>query len=164
MMTEEDWMALALKQAEKAAGESEIPVGAIIVQNGKVIGEGYNSPISKCDPTAHAEIQAIRDACQLVGNYRLPDATLYVTLEPCSMCAGAIIHARIGRVVYATTEPKSGVVESQGRFFDAPFLNHSVTAEGGVLAEVASEQLTRFFQYRRAQKKKLKDLSNPPIS
>ena len=155
-MTDEDWMALAIKQAEQAASENEIPVGAIIVLNDEVIGQGYNSPISNCDPTAHAEIQAIRDACQKLGNYRLPGATLYVTLEPCSMCAGAIVHARIARVVFAATEPKSGVVESQGDFFHADYLNHKVTAAGGVLAELASEQLTQFFQYRREQKKKLK--------
>lgn len=155
-MTDEEWMALAIKQAEIAANESEIPVGAIIVLNNEVIGQGYNSPISNCDPTAHAEIQAIRDACQRTGNYRLPGATLYVTLEPCSMCAGAIVHARIARVIYAATEPKSGIVESQGDFFHAKYLNHKVAASGGVLAEIASEQLTQFFQYRREHKKKLK--------
>ena len=134
-MKDQYWMERALELATKAASENEIPVGAIIVLNDEIIGEGYNAPISLCDPTAHAEIQAIRMACQKMKNYRLPGATLYVTLEPCSMCAGAMIHARIDRVVYAAMEPKSGVVESQGRFFEAPFLNHKVNVESGVLAE-----------------------------
>ncbi|SBS37405.1 tRNA-specific adenosine deaminase [Marinomonas spartinae] len=155
-MNDEIWMQQALLLAEKAALESEIPVGAIVVLDGEIIGEGYNAPISQCDPTAHAEIQAIRDACRRMNNYRLPGATLYVTLEPCSMCAGAIIHSRVSRVVYAAIEPKSGVVESQGQFFDAPFLNHRVDVCSGILAEAASVQLTQFFQYRREQKKKLK--------
>ena len=163
MINDEVWMAKALLLAERAAADSEIPVGAIVVLDGEVIGEGYNSPISHCDPTAHAEIQAIRDACKKVNNYRLNDATLYVTLEPCSMCAGAIIHSRVARVVYAATEPKSGVVESQGHFFEAPFLNHKVEVCGGVLAEKASLQLTQFFQYRREQKKKLKQLAKKAI-
>lgn len=162
-MTDQEWMTKALELANKAAAESEIPVGAIVVLDDEIIGEGYNSPISLCDPTAHAEIQAIRMACKAVNNYRLPNATLYVTLEPCSMCAGAIVHARIGRVVYAATEPKSGVVESQGRFFEAPFLNHKVSVESGVLANSASLRLTQFFQYRREQKKKLKGQAKKPV-
>ncbi|MFQ3185714.1 MAG: tRNA(adenine34) deaminase [Marinomonas primoryensis] len=162
-MKDQYWMQRALELAAKAASENEIPVGAIIVLNDEIIGEGYNAPISLCDPTAHAEIQAIRMACQKMKNYRLPGATLYVTLEPCSMCAGAMIHARIDRVVYAAMEPKSGVVESQGRFFEAPFLNHKVNVESGVLAETASTQLTQFFQYRREQKKKLKERAKKAI-
>ncbi|SBS30093.1 tRNA-specific adenosine deaminase [Marinomonas aquimarina] len=153
---DEYWMAKALALASQAEAESEIPVGAIVVQGGKIIGQGFNSPIHTCDPTAHAEIQAIRDACKNVNNYRLPEATLYVTLEPCSMCAGAIVHSRIARVVYGATEPKSGVVESQQQFFCHSFLNHRVEALGGVLAERASTQLSNFFQYRREQKKRLK--------
>ena len=162
-MKDQYWMTQALALAEKAALESEIPVGAIVVLNDEVIGEGFNAPISLSDPTAHAEIQAIRMACKNMNNYRLPGATLYVTLEPCSMCAGAIIHSRIDRVVYAAKEPKSGVVESQGQFFDAPFLNHKVTVSSGVLAETASAQLTHFFQYRREQKKKLKEQAKKAI-
>ena len=162
-MKDQYWMERALELAAKAASENEIPVGAIIVLDDEIIGEGYNAPISLCDPTAHAEIQAIRMACQKMKNYRLPGATLYVTLEPCSMCAGAMIHARIDRVVYAAMEPKSGVVESQGRFFEAPFLNHKVNVESGVLAEKASTQLTQFFQYRREQKKKLKERAKKAI-
>lgn len=156
-MTDQEWMECAIALAAKAASENEIPVGAIVVLDGEIIGEGYNSPISLCDPTAHAEIQAIRMACKAMNNYRLPGATLYVTLEPCSMCAGAMVHARIDRVVYAAMEPKSGIVDSQGHFFEAPFLNHKVNVESGVLSETASLQLTQFFQYRREQKKKLKE-------
>ncbi|MCB5162591.1 tRNA adenosine(34) deaminase TadA [Marinomonas algarum] len=155
-MTDEEWMAKAIELAAVAAGESEIPVGAIIVLNDEIIGEGYNAPISLCDPTAHAEIQAIRMACQRMNNYRLPGATLYVTLEPCSMCAGAMVHSRIDRVVYGASEPKSGVADSQGQFFQSVFLNHKVKVTSGVLADIASAQLTAFFQYRREQKKKLK--------
>ncbi|NVK72773.1 tRNA adenosine(34) deaminase TadA [Marinomonas sp. CT5] len=162
-MKDQDWMKCALELAAKAASENEIPVGAIVVLNDEIIGEGYNSPISLCDPTAHAEIQAIRMACKKMNNYRLPGATLYVTLEPCSMCAGAMVHARIERVVYAATEPKSGVAESQGQFFQAPFLNHKVKVESGVLAETASIQLTQFFQYRRKQKKQLKEQAKNAI-
>ncbi|NLQ18052.1 tRNA adenosine(34) deaminase TadA [Marinomonas sp. M1K-6] len=162
-MTDQEWMERAIALADKAASESEIPVGAIVVLNNEMIGEGYNSPISNCDPTAHAEIQAIRMACKTMNNYRLPGATLYVTLEPCSMCAGAMVHSRIDRVVYAATEPKSGIIESQGRFFDAPFLNHKVKVESGVLAEKASLQLTQFFQYRREQKKRLKEQAKKAI-
>ncbi|TYL46746.1 tRNA adenosine(34) deaminase TadA [Marinomonas sp. IMCC 4694] len=162
-MTDEKWMARAIELAAEAGHKSEIPVGAIVVLNGEIIGEGYNAPISLCDPTAHAEIQAIRMACQNTHNYRLPGATLYVTLEPCSMCAGAMVHSRIERVVYGATEPKSGVVESQARFFDAPFLNHKVDVVSGVLAEIASVQLTQFFQYRREQKKKLKEQAKKSI-
>ncbi|RDL45445.1 tRNA adenosine(34) deaminase TadA [Marinomonas piezotolerans] len=156
VMNDEYWMSKAMELASAAAAENEIPVGAIVVLNDQVIGQGYNSPITCCDPTAHAEIQAIRDACANVNNYRLPESTLYVTLEPCSMCAGAIIHARIEKVVYGATEPKSGVAESQQTFFDHPFLNHHVKVVGGVLAEQAGVQLSNFFKYRREQKKRLK--------
>lgn len=153
---DEYWMAKALELAQTAADESEIPVGALVVLDDEIIGQGFNSPIHTCDPTAHAEIQAIRDACKNVNNYRLPGATLYVTLEPCSMCAGAIVHSRIARIVYGATEPKSGVVESQQAFFQYEFLNHRVEVSGGVLAAQASAQLSNFFQYRREQKKRLK--------
>ena len=162
-MIDDIWMEKALLLAERAAQNSEIPVGAIVVLDEQIIGEGFNAPISSCDPTAHAEIQAIRDACQKMENYRLPDATLYVTLEPCSMCADTIVHSRIARLVYGAREPKSGVVESQGVFFDAPFLNHKVEFRSGVLADQASLQLTQFFKYRREQKKKIKQLTTKAL-
>ena len=147
------WMRQALIEADKGAGQGEVPVGAIVVLDGEIIGRGYNQPISSCDSTAHAEIQALRDACKNVANYRLPEADLYVTLEPCSMCAGAIVHARIRRVIYAATEPKAGVAESQGQFFQQDFLNHQVAVTAGVLAEESAQRLQEFFRQRRAQKK-----------
>ena len=153
---DEAGMACALELAALAAEQGEVPVGALIVSEGKIIGVGANSPITGLDPTAHAEINAIRDAAQRIGNYRLSGATLYVTVEPCSMCAGAIVHSRVARVVYGCTEPKAGVVESAEAFFSKPFLNHITTTEGGVLAEECSAVMTAFFARRRAGKKKLK--------
>lgn len=147
------WMQKALDLADKAEALGEVPVGAVVVLKGEIIGQGYNCPISQHDPSAHAEIQALRDAAKHIGNYRLADAELYVTLEPCSMCAGAIVHARIKRVVYAATEPKSGVVCSQQQFFQQSFLNHQVEVLGGVLAEQASSKLSQFFKQRRLAKK-----------
>jgi tRNA(adenine34) deaminase len=151
IITEQDiaWMQHALLLADKAAELGEVPVGAVVVQNDVIIGEGFNQPIGLHDPTAHAEIQALRAAGQLLGNYRLPDADLYVTLEPCSMCAGAMVHARIRRVIFAATEPKAGVVCSQAEFFQQDFLNHKVEVIGGVLAQQASEKLQNFFRERR---------------
>ena len=152
-------MRLALQLAEQAAEAGEVPVGAVVVLDGKVIGQGANAPITGLDPTAHAEVLAIRDAAQKIGNYRLSGATLYVTVEPCSMCAGAIVHSRVARVVYGCTEPKAGVVESAEAFFSKPFLNHVTTTEGGVLADECSAVMTAFFALRRAGKKKLKAAS-----
>jgi tRNA(adenine34) deaminase len=111
-LEDERWMSRALQLASEAAEKGEVPVGAVIVMGGREIGAGFNAPISRCDPTAHAEIRALRDAAARVGNYRLPGATLYVTLEPCTMCVGAIVHGRISRLVYGATEPKAGAVES----------------------------------------------------
>lgn len=124
-------------------------MGAVLVLDGKVVGRGFNCPISRHDPSAHAEMVAIRDAALRLQNYRLPGSTLYVTLEPCSMCAGLIVHSRIQRVVYGTTEPKAGVAVSRGQFFDQAFLNHRVLVEGGLLAEQCSEMLSQFFRQRR---------------
>lgn len=157
-MDHEYWMERALSLADQAESKSEIPVGAIVVLDNEIVGQGYNAPISNFDPTAHAEIQAIRSACNNVGNYRLPGSRLYVTLEPCAMCAGAIVHARIAQLIYGAVEPKSGVVCSQHQFFSGVFLNHKVDVIGGVLAERASEKLSSFFQYRRKQKKMLKKM------
>lgn len=155
-ISDEQWMQEALKLAEKGADSGEVPVGAVVVQDGEIIGRGWNQPISACDPTAHAEIIALRDAAKNVVNYRLVDAELYVTLEPCSMCAGAIVHSRIKRLIYAATEPKAGVVESQQTFFQQEFLNHQLEVQGAVLADVASDQLKAFFKRRRAQIKQAK--------
>ncbi|WP_369960446.1 tRNA adenosine(34) deaminase TadA [Pseudomonas benzenivorans] len=146
---DEHFMRQALAEAAAGAALGEVPVGAVLVQDGVVIGRGFNCPISTHDPSAHAEMVAIRAAAKAVGNYRLPGSTLYVTLEPCSMCAGLIVHGRIERVVYGATEPKAGVALSRGEFFSQGFLNHRVLIEGGVLAQECSEMLSAFFRARR---------------
>lgn len=143
------YMQRALELAREAQQEGEVPVGAVLVLDGEVIGEGYNQLISLSDPTAHAEIQALRQAATHLGNYRLPGSSLYVTIEPCSMCAGAMVHARIGRLVYGASESKAGVAASQGRFFEQAFLNHRVEVEGGVLASPCSELISEFFRAKR---------------
>ena len=157
--SDEEGMRLALQLAAQAAEAGEVPVGAVVVLDGKVVGQGANAPITGLDPTAHAEILAIRDAATRIGNYRLSGATLYVTVEPCSMCAGAIVHSRVARVVYGCTEPKAGVVESAEPFFTKPFLNHRTETLGGVLAEECSALMTAFFARRREGKKKLRSAS-----
>lgn len=141
----------ALALAAQGAALGEVPVGAVLVQDGQIIGRGFNCPISQHDPSAHAEMVAVRDAAQALQNYRLPGVTLYVTLEPCSMCAGLIVHSRIQRVVYGATEPKAGVVVSRGQFFEQAFLNHRVLVEGGVLAEECGAVLSEFFRQRRQE-------------
>jgi tRNA(adenine34) deaminase len=149
---DERFMHEALQLAEQGAALGEVPVGAVLVQDGEIIGRGFNSPISLNDPSAHAEVQAIRDAAMHLHNYRLPDTTLYVTLEPCHMCAGLIVHARIARVVFAANEPRAGAVESQGCFFSQSFLNHRVEIRGGVLAQESAQMLKAFFKARRVTK------------
>lgn len=148
-LQDELFMRRAITLAQQAALLGEVPVGAVVVQNGEVIGEGYNQPISGCDPTAHAEIIALRDAAKKIGNYRLPNSTLYVTIEPCTMCAGALVHARVARVVYGTTEPKSGVAKSNLALFDASHFNHRVCCEGGVLQGECATMMSEFFRSRR---------------
>ncbi|MBS7599656.1 tRNA adenosine(34) deaminase TadA [Pseudomonas sp. RC2C2] len=148
---DQQFMRLALELAAQGAAMGEVPVGAVVVQHGQVIGRGFNCPISGSDPSAHAEMVAIRAAAQAASNYRLPGSTLYVTLEPCSMCAGLIVHSRISRVVYGALEPKAGVVQSQGQFFTQGFLNHRVLFEGGVLAQECGTILSEFFKARRAK-------------
>jgi tRNA(adenine34) deaminase len=149
MSDHQHWMARALELAEQAQGQNEVPVGAVVVLNDEIIGEGWNQPISQQDPTAHAEIMALRNACKQVGNYRLPEADLYVTLEPCVMCAGALIHARIRNVYFATTEPKTGAAGSCIDVFRLPNINHRVGINQGVLAEASSDLLKSFFKARR---------------
>lgn len=154
---DEQWMQQAFEQAAFAASIGEIPVGAVIVSHGKIIGRGYNHPISQHDPTAHAEIQALRDACQSIQNYRLPeDTTLYVTLEPCTMCVGALIHSRVQRVVFGATEPKAGSLVSSRQLLETGYYNHLFEFEGGCLHEQCSLQLSDFFKMRREQKRQLK--------
>ncbi|MFT6917352.1 MAG: tRNA(adenine34) deaminase [Motiliproteus sp.] len=153
------WMTHALALAEQGAVLGEVPVGALVVLEGELIGEGWNQPISSHDPSAHAEVVALRQASRKLLNYRLPGATLYVTLEPCTMCAGALIHARISRVVYGASEPKAGVVASRTKLLSSDWFNWSPAVTGGVLAEQCSAQLRRFFAERRAEKKRLKDVA-----
>ncbi len=145
----ERWMQRALELADRAAQLDEVPVGALLVCDGELLGEGWNQVISAADPTAHAEIVALRAAARKVGNYRLPGATLYVTLEPCSMCAGAMVHARIAQLVFAATEPRAGVVCSRCQLLDEPWFNHRVSWRGGILAEASGAKLRAFFKARR---------------
>jgi tRNA(adenine34) deaminase len=152
-MSDKAWMQQALLLAQQAEAADEVPVGALVVFKDEIIGRGFNQPISACDPTAHAEVVAMRDAAKVIGNYRLKDATLYVTIEPCSMCAGALVHSRIGRVVFGATEPRAGAVVSQAHFLDAPYLNHRVVYEGGVCAKECGELVSSFFARRRLQAK-----------
>lgn len=146
---DERFMREALALAAEGAALGEVPVGAVLVQDGEIVGGGFNCPISRHDPSAHAEMVAIRAAAEAVRNYRLPGSTLYVTLEPCSMCAGLIVHSRIARVVYAATEPRAGVAVSRGDFFGQAFLNHRVMVEGGLLGEESGTLLRAFFKARR---------------
>jgi tRNA(adenine34) deaminase len=146
---DEHWMRRALALAEAAAQSGEVPVGAVLVRDGAVIGDGWNRPIGAHDPTAHAEIRALRAAAEAAGNYRLPETTLYVTLEPCVMCAGAIVHARVGRLVFGARDPKAGAVESVYDVIARPRLNHVVAWRGGVLEDECGTLLRDFFRSRR---------------
>jgi tRNA(adenine34) deaminase len=147
--TDDDWMKRALALAALGERQDEVPVGAVLVLDDAVIGEGWNQPISRHDPTAHAEVMALRAAGERQGNYRLTGSTLYVTLEPCLMCVGAIVHARVERLVYGAADPKVGAVASQGSSLELPGLNHRVEVTGGVMAEQCSEVLKQFFRARR---------------
>lgn len=147
--------ALALARTGGASGE--VPVGAVVVLDGRIIGQGFNQPIGQHDPTAHAEVMALRDAARHVGNYRLPGATLYVTVEPCAMCAGAIQHARIARIVYGAPEPKTGACGSVVDLFAEQRLNHHASVEGGVMAEESAALIANFFQRRRFEARELRD-------
>jgi tRNA(adenine34) deaminase len=147
--TDESWMREALKLARQAEAAGEVPVGAVLVKDGVAIGSGWNHPISAHDPTAHAEIATLRVAAETLGNYRLPDTTLYVTLEPCTMCAGALVHARVRRLVFGAADPKAGAA---GSIFDvtrAPALNHRLEVTGGVLADECGALLKEFFTKKR---------------
>jgi tRNA(adenine34) deaminase len=145
----EAFMRVALEQARLAAEAGEVPVGAVVVVDGEVAGAGFNQPISSRDPTAHAEVVAIRGAASRVGNYRLTGATLYVTVEPCLMCVGAMVHARIGTVVFGAPEPKAGAVVSTLAAHELPSLNHRMAAVGGVLEDDCREAIQAFFRGRR---------------
>src|SRR5512143_2797293 len=152
-MSDEDFMREALRLAEQAAQAGEAPVGAVVVKDGEIVGRGFNSPISRHDPTAHAEIAALRNAAERLGNYRLVACDLYVTLEPCAMCVGAMFHARIGRVVFGAYDPKTGAAGSVVNLFAEARLNHHARFFGGVLAEECGKMLSDYFAMRRAQQK-----------
>lgn len=150
------FMQHAMTLAAKAEAIGEIPVGAVLVEDGKIIGEGFNQAITLNDPTAHAEVMALRDAGQQLNNYRMINTTLYVTLEPCVMCSGSLVHARVERVVYGAKDYKTGAVESVMKLLEHDSHNHKVESIGGVLEQECSEQISRFFKRRREEKKRLK--------
>ena len=156
-MPEQDFMQLALQQAQHAWTLGEVPVGAVVVKDGEVIAVGFNQPIGRHDPTAHAEIVALRAAAEKLGNYRLPGCELYVTLEPCIMCAGAMMHARLARVVYAAPDPKTGAAGSVLNLFEQDKLNHHTAVERGMLADEASAMLRAFFAERRNAARTVRD-------
>lgn len=146
---DEHFMREALSQAELGRAAGEVPVGAVVVKDDEIVGRGFNAPISLCDPTAHAEVQALREAAARLGNYRLPGCSLYVTLEPCAMCAGAILHARVSRVVFGAKDPRTGACGSVVDLFSELRLNHHAEVRGGVLAEECGALLREFFAQRR---------------
>lgn len=148
---DERWMRRALELARRAEGEDEVPVGAVVVRKGEMLGQGWNRTIALTDPTAHAEILALREAGRRCGNYRLPGCVLYVTLEPCCMCVGAIIHARLGRVVYGASDPKTGAAGGRFDLLTDPRHNHRVEVTGGCLADACGPVLQKFFQSRRGR-------------
>ncbi|MDK9725271.1 MAG: tRNA adenosine(34) deaminase TadA [Sterolibacteriaceae bacterium MAG5] len=148
---DQDFMAAAIELARAAGAAGEVPVGAVVVLDGEIVGRGYNQPIGRADPTAHAEVMALRDAAARIGNYRLPGASLYVTLEPCIMCAGAIMHARVARVVFGARDPKTGAAGSVVDLFAEDRLNHHADIQGGVRAEECGALLSSFFAARRAK-------------
>jgi tRNA(adenine34) deaminase len=149
MSTDEEFMREALRLAAEGGKQGEVPVGAVVVKEGEVVGRGCNAPISSTDPTAHAEIRALREASETLGNYRLEGCSLLVTLEPCAMCAGAIMHARIARLVYGAADPKTGACGSVVDLFAERKLNHHTTVTGGVLGSEAARMLSEFFAARR---------------
>lgn len=148
-ITDQEAMQAALAEARLAQDGGEVPIGAVVVHEGKIIGRGQNSMLRNVDPTAHAEIIAMRDAAKAIGNYRLPGCTLYVTLEPCAMCAGAMIHARLYRLVYASSDPKAGACGSVLAVLNHPQLNHQMKVEQGIEADAATEMLRGFFKAKR---------------
>ena len=147
--TDEEFMAAALELAREARERGEVPVGAVLVMDGEILGRGFNQPVSRNDPTAHAEIVALREAGREAGNYRLPGSTMYVTIEPCQMCVGAMVHARVARVVYGTPEPKAGAIESAMRAHEHPSLNHRLEVTGRVLETDCRDVIQAFFAERR---------------
>jgi tRNA(Arg) A34 adenosine deaminase TadA len=150
MADDAEFMGLALEEARRAAAEGEVPIGAVVVLDEQVIGRGHNRPIAAMDPTAHAEILALRQAALTMRNYRLPGAVLYATVEPCAMCCGAALHARLARVVYGAPDPKAGAARTLYRLLDDPRMNHQATVTGGVRSQECAALLGEFFQARRS--------------
>jgi tRNA(adenine34) deaminase len=159
-VSDESFMQCALELARRAWQAGEVPVGAVVVRDGEIVGCGFNAPISGHDPSAHAEIEALRDAARRLGNYRLTDCSLYVTIEPCAMCAGAIMHARIGRLVYGAADPKTGACGSVVDLFAQTKLNHHTEVTAGVLAQECGGMLSRFFAERRRTLAEAKSAAN----
>ena len=149
MKSAEEWMQVALDLAGQAEALDEVPIGAVVVLHDEMIGQGFNQTISSADPTAHAEIVALRDAARKINNYRLTDADMYVTIEPCSMCAGALIHARIRHLYYGATEPRAGAICSSIAVLDNPNVNHRVKHQGGIAEQAAAKIMSNFFQRKR---------------
>ena len=148
-MSDKNWMQRAIELAQKAESQDEVPVGAVIVYKDQIIGEGWNQPVSSNDPTAHAEIMALREAGKKIGNYRLLNASMYVTLEPCAMCASAIVHARLAKLVYAVEDPKTGACGSVFNLLQTDELNHRVEVERGILADECQSLIQTFFKKKR---------------
>ena len=148
-MSHEVFMEAAIEQARLGLAAGEVPIGAVLVVNGEIVSRGYNQPISSVDPTAHAEVNVLRKAAKIIGNYRLTDATVYVTLEPCLMCVGALVHARVREVVYGAAEPKTGALVSTLRALESPGLNHRFAVTGGVREEECRSLVQQFFREKR---------------
>jgi tRNA(adenine34) deaminase len=162
-MTHDTYMQAALEQAKLGAAAGEVPIGAVLVVNGQIVSEAFNQPIGSVDPTAHAEVLVLREAARALGNYRLTDATVYVTIEPCLMCVGALVHARVREVVYGATEPKTGALVSAVRALDQPGLNHRFAITGGVLELECRTLIQKFFwDRRRSERVKGSDLDFCP--
>jgi tRNA(adenine34) deaminase len=153
LSTDELWMEEAIRAAQRALESGEVPVGAVVVCDTQIIGRGWNSNLTNSDPTAHAEIMALREACKNVGNHRLSNCELFATIEPCAMCAGALVHARIKRLIYGADDPKAGAVHSVMQVLNHPKLNHQMEVRGGVLTSRCAELLQEFFRQRRVEKK-----------
>ncbi|HEY3698897.1 MAG TPA: tRNA adenosine(34) deaminase TadA [Spongiibacteraceae bacterium] len=148
-LSDQHWMQLALEQAQLAAAAGEVPVGAVLVKDNHLIASGFNQPIGSCDPSAHAEIVVLRAAAKTLANYRLPDTALYVTIEPCTMCVGALIHARVKRLVFGALEPRAGAIMSAAKLLDGAQFNHRIEISDGVLAERCSQLIQTFFREKR---------------
>lgn len=160
--TDETWMLAALEQAQCAYEQGEVPVGAVLVVEGEIVAAGYNQPITSLDPSAHAEVVTLRAAARAIGNYRLPGSTLYVTVEPCTMCVGMMVHGRIGRLVYGAPEPKSGAVVSHLQLLNQGHFNHQIDVTGGILEAECAKLMSRFFSERRQRRKALKQSAPRP--